>query len=46
MTSRTLDKNKNEDEMKLLISRLKHRLDKIGDGGGKAKIEKEHAKGK
>ena len=46
MTSRTLDKNKNEDEMKLLISRLKHRLDKIGEGGGKAKIEKEHAKGK
>jgi acetyl-CoA carboxylase carboxyltransferase component len=37
---------KNEDQMKLLLSRLNHRLQKIAEGGGKAKIEKEHAKGK
>ncbi len=46
MASRVPDKNKNEDQMKLLISRLQHRLDKISEGGGKVKVEKEHKKGK
>ena len=46
MASRIPEENKNEDQMKLLISRLKHRLDKIDEGGGKVKIDKEHAKGK
>lgn len=46
MASNSAEANKNEDQMKLLISRLNHRLQKISEGGGKAKIEKEHAKGK
>jgi acetyl-CoA carboxylase carboxyltransferase component len=41
-----IEKNKNEDSMKLLISRMKHRLIKIRLGGGTKKIEKLHAKGK
>jgi len=46
MATKQSDSNKNEDELKLLISRLNHRLQKINEGGGKEKIEKEHAKGK
>jgi len=38
--------NKNEDEYKLLISELNHKLEKIYFGGGKKKIEKQHQKGK
>ena len=38
--------NKNEDAMKLALSRLQHRLEKIYLGGGKRRIEKQHAKGK
>ncbi|MEY3051762.1 MAG: propionyl-CoA carboxylase [Bacteroidota bacterium] len=38
--------NKNEDAMKLLVSRLNHRLAGIHQGGGKEKIAKLHAKGK
>lgn len=41
-----IEKNKNEDSLKLLISRMKHRLIKIRLGGGTKKIEKLHAKGK
>jgi len=41
-----MESNMNEDQMKLLISRLGHRMQKINEGGGKEKIEKEHAKGK
>ncbi|MCB0520545.1 MAG: acyl-CoA carboxylase subunit beta [Lewinellaceae bacterium] len=41
-----IEKNKNEDSMKLLISRMKHRLIKIRLGGGTKKIEKLHARGK
>ncbi len=41
-----LDKNKNEDSMKLLMSKLNHRLVKIRLGGGTKKIEKHQAKGK
>ena len=38
--------NKNEDYHKLAVSDLKNRLAKIAKGGGPAKMEKEHAKGK
>ncbi len=41
-----LDKNKNEDAMKLLLSKLNHRLIKLRLGGGTKKIEKHHARGK
>ena len=41
-----LDFNKNEDYNKLLNSKLKQRFAKVKLGGGKAKIEKHHAKGK
>ena len=38
--------NKNEDAMKLLISQLNFKLDRIHKGGGDKKIAKQHAKGK
>lgn len=41
-----LEFNKNEDKMKLLISSMERKLDKIYQGGGKKRIEKLHAKGK
>ncbi|MCB9301288.1 MAG: acyl-CoA carboxylase subunit beta [Lewinellaceae bacterium] len=41
-----IDKSKNDDHMRLLLSRMQHRLDKIMLGGGARKIEKEHKQGK
>ena len=41
-----LNFNKNEDYNKLLVTDLKKRLVQVRLGGGKSKIEKEHAKGK
>ena len=41
-----LDFNKNEDKMKLLISQMEKKLEKIYSGGGKAKIDKQHEQGK
>ncbi|NQV53668.1 MAG: acyl-CoA carboxylase subunit beta [Flavobacteriales bacterium] len=41
-----IDFNKHEDNMKLLISQLKRKLDQVYEGGGKKRIEKHHAKGK
>jgi len=41
-----LEFNKNDDAMRLLISDMEQRLDKVYLGGGKARIEKLHAKGK
>jgi acetyl-CoA carboxylase carboxyltransferase component len=41
-----IEKSKNEDAMKLLLSRMQHRLEKIMLGGGERKIEKLHKKGK
>ncbi len=41
-----IDKSKNEDAMKLLLSRMQHRLDKIVLGGGERKMEKLHKQGK
>lgn len=38
--------NKNEDKMQLLISAMEKKLEKIYQGGGKAKIEKLHEQGK
>jgi 3-methylcrotonyl-CoA carboxylase beta subunit len=38
--------NKNEDRMKLLISEMNQKLQQVYLGGGKKKIEKQHAKGK
>ena len=41
-----LNFNKNEDYNKLLVTDLHKRLSQVKLGGGKSKIEKEHAKGK
>ena len=41
-----LEFNKNDDKMRLLISGMKRKLAKVAFGGGKKKIEKQHAKGK
>ena len=41
-----LEFNKNDDEMRLLISRMEQKLAVIYEGGGKKKIDKLHAKGK
>lgn len=41
-----IDFNRNEDHNKLLASELRKRLQKVALGGGKAAIEKQHAKGK
>lgn len=41
-----LEFNKNEDKMKLMLSDLHRRMDKIALGGGQKKIDKQHAKGK
>jgi acetyl-CoA carboxylase carboxyltransferase component len=38
--------NKNEDHMKLLISAMEQKLNKIYNGGGKSRIEKLHEQGK
>ena len=38
--------NKNEDHNKLLVSDLRQKLTKVKLGGGKARIEKHHSKGK
>jgi len=41
-----LEFNKNEDVNKLAVSQLKKRLLKVYQGGGKDKLDKQHAKGK
>ena len=41
-----LEFNKNDDKMRLLISEMKRRHAKVALGGGRKKIEKQHAKGK
>ncbi|MFT7605777.1 MAG: 3-methylcrotonyl-CoA carboxylase beta subunit, partial [Saprospiraceae bacterium] len=46
MPKQDLEKNKNEDELKLAISKMNHRLDKIYLGGGQQKIDKQHSAGK
>ena len=46
ISSKTLEFNKNDDEMRLKISQMERKLAKIYEGGGKKKIEKHHSKGK
>lgn len=46
MMSKELEFNKNDDKMRLLISELEQKLNKIHLGGGKSKIEKQHQQGK
>lgn len=46
MTKAEIERHKNADHLKLLVSRMEYRLEKIRQGGGKAKIEKEHKLGK
>jgi 3-methylcrotonyl-CoA carboxylase beta subunit len=41
-----LDFNKNEDQMKLLISQLKYKLEKVYLGGGQKRSDKQHTQGK
>lgn len=41
-----LEFNKNEDALKLLLTDVKNRLDKIKLGGGSKKMDKQHAQGK
>ena len=40
------DFNKNEDQVKQLVDKLRNRLKQVKLGGGKKKIESHHAKGK
>ena len=46
MSKINIEANRNEDSMKLKLSKLYHRLEKINRGGGQAKIDKQHKKGK
>ncbi|NNE29852.1 MAG: acyl-CoA carboxylase subunit beta [Saprospiraceae bacterium] len=46
MKLKELEQNKNEDAMRLAISKLNHKLEKISLGGGPKRIEKHHSKGK
>jgi acetyl-CoA carboxylase carboxyltransferase component len=41
-----LEFNRNEDAMKLMVSNMRKKLDKIYLGGGKKNIDKQHEKGK
>ena len=38
--------NKNEDQLRLMVSELKQRWNKVSEGGGKKKIDKLHSQGK
>lgn len=38
--------NKNEDQLRLMVSELKQRWNKVAEGGGKKKIDKLHSQGK
>jgi acetyl-CoA carboxylase carboxyltransferase component len=46
VSEKELDFNNNEDKMRLKIRALEQELEKIYLGGGKAKVEKQHANGK
>ena len=41
-----LEFNKNDDSMRLLISQMKRRLEKVHQGGGQKRIDKLHGQGK
>ncbi len=44
--SESIEANRNEDTMKLLLSSMRQKLEKVMLGGGKKRIDKEHEKGK
>src|SRR5690606_25160500 len=46
MAGQDLEFNKNEDQLKQLVSQLKSRSEKIKLGGGEKKIKEQHSKGK
>ncbi len=46
MNKADIEKNKNEDNIKLLLSKMNYRLENIYLGGGQKKIDKQHALGK
>jgi acetyl-CoA carboxylase carboxyltransferase component len=46
MTQKEIEQNQYEDQMKLLLTRLEHELEKIRLGGGEKKMAKQHDKGK
>ncbi len=46
MTKINVERSKNEDAMKLLLARMNYRLERIKQGGGQKKIDKEHEQGK
>jgi len=46
MAKKELEQNKNEDNMKLALTRLAHRLKRIREGGGERRIKKQHQQGK
>lgn len=46
ISTKELEFNKNEDNMRLKLSHLRQELDKISLGGGKKRIDKLHEKGK
>jgi len=46
LTNKELEFNRNDDKMRLRLSELQRRLDKIYLGGGKSKMDKHRAKGK
>ncbi|GAB5539963.1 MAG: carboxyl transferase domain-containing protein [Salibacteraceae bacterium] len=46
ISKQKLDTNKNDDRMRLLISQMKRRLDKVHLGGGQKRIDKLHGQGK
>ena len=46
MAKINIEHSKNEDAMKLLLSKVNRRLDKIKLGGGQKKIDKQHERGK
>ena len=42
----SIEANRNEDTMKLLLSSMRQKLEKVMQGGGQKRIDKEHEKGK
>jgi 3-methylcrotonyl-CoA carboxylase beta subunit len=46
MTKLEIEKHRNEDTYKILLSKVEHRLKKIKEGGGPKKVEKLHSRGK
>jgi 3-methylcrotonyl-CoA carboxylase beta subunit len=46
LTKQELEFNRNEDKMMQLVGQMNRRLEKIYEGGGKKRIDKEHEKGK